>query len=424
MASEESWKQQYLQEQENTKAREQRWQTERHTLERLLVRTSFAAEGQDAQLDRLLESLREHLRRKGADLDQLRLLQEQLDQRLVALESDRSGGGSRLRESLHQLISALRQYEPFRNHGDELKQLGRQLRDVETLQQGLPDWLCRLAELEVRALQGKTPGKAGGGMLARLFGARELASQATPALADTPPTEGSPAPEAGADPCEPFQSALKASQEQRTRFARRVAEVLEHMLSQVTLAPAAHARATSIRTRLAESDDWEELREALDETSELIIAAVSRGQLEFESFLKRLDERLLALQTHLQDQSAESEHRQSASEQLESSLNRDLQALSDNLEQSDDMAQLKASVSEHLESIARSVRSYREQESARETLAQEQLAVLQEKLATLEAHSEHTKEQLRHERSRALTDVLTQLPNREAWQERLSLIHI
>ncbi len=42
-----------------------------------------------------------------------------------------------------------------------------------------------------------------------------------------------------------------------------------------------------------------------------------------------------------------------------------------------------------------------------------------QKLAAVEARSEQVKEQLREERSRALTDVLTQLPNREAWQERL-----
>lgn len=407
MASEESWKQQYLQELENTRERERQWQDERHTLERLLVRTSFAADGHEPALDRLLENLREMLRGKDTPIAQLRHLQERLDQQLVALEDDRASRIQRLREPLQQLVSALRSHDLFRAQADELKHLGRRLGDPDTLPRGLPDWLARLAHLEIQALDGEPAAKSGRGMLCRLFGGGQDS-------APTASTAGS------ADPCEPIQSALRASHEQRTRFARRVAEVLEHMLSQVSLAPAAHARALSVRTRLAESDDWDELQDALGETSDLIIAAVCRGQLEFESFLKRLDERLLALQTHLQDQSAHSEHRQSASEELETSLNRDLQSLSDHLERTDDMTQLKLSVSEHLESVARSVRHYRQQESTREARAQEQLAVLQEKLATLEAHSEHTKEQLRQERSRALTDVLTKLPNREAWQERLA----
>jgi diguanylate cyclase len=38
----------------------------------------------------------------------------------------------------------------------------------------------------------------------------------------------------------------------------------------------------------------------------------------------------------------------------------------------------------------------------------------------MEAHSEEMQEQVRRERERAMTDLLTQLPNREAWQERLS----
>ncbi len=414
MASEESWKQQYLQEREDAEALQQRWQGERHTLERLLVRTSFAAEGQDPNLDRLLAELREHLRRKDTQLEPLQRLQEKLDQQLVALEGSRSDGLQRLRQPLQHLIASLRNHRVFQAQEDGLKQLGRQLNDPETLQHKLPDWLARLAELQLSALDGEPGGRPARGMLGRLFGPRP---EPAPVAVTSGPEE------TGADPRAVYQTQLDASHEQRTRFARRVAAVLEHMLSQVSLAPAAHARALSIRSRLAESNDWDELQDALNETSELIIAAVSRGQVEFESFLKRLDERLLALQSHLKDQSTESEHRQSASEALESSLSRDMQALTDNLAQSDDVTQLKASVSQHLESIARSVHQYRQQESTREAAAQEQLTVLREKLAALEVHSEHTREQLRQERIRALTDVLTQLPNREAWQERLAFEH-
>ena len=45
---------------------------------------------------------------------------------------------------------------------------------------------------------------------------------------------------------------------------------------------------------------------------------------------------------------------------------------------------------------------------------------MQEKVAAMEAHSEQMQEQVRKERLRAMTDLLTELPNREAWQERLS----
>ena len=63
---------------------------------------------------------------------------------------------------------------------------------------------------------------------------------------------------------------------------------------------------------------------------------------------------------------------------------------------------------------------FRSAESEREALARQHVAALQEKLAAVEAHTEQMRRQLKEERSRALTDVLTGLPNREAWEERLA----
>lgn len=46
MAANPSWKEKYLQEIEKADVREKQWQSERNTLERMLVRTSLASEGQ------------------------------------------------------------------------------------------------------------------------------------------------------------------------------------------------------------------------------------------------------------------------------------------------------------------------------------------------------------------------------------------
>ncbi|MEC7433088.1 MAG: GGDEF domain-containing protein, partial [Pseudomonadota bacterium] len=73
-----------------------------------------------------------------------------------------------------------------------------------------------------------------------------------------------------------------------------------------------------------------------------------------------------------------------------------------------------------LEFIGSALERFRTSESEREKLLANQLEAMQEKVAAMEAHSEQMQAQVREERQRALTDLLTQLPNREAWQERLS----
>ncbi|MEO9700152.1 GGDEF domain-containing protein, partial [Marinobacter alexandrii] len=75
---------------------------------------------------------------------------------------------------------------------------------------------------------------------------------------------------------------------------------------------------------------------------------------------------------------------------------------------------------QHLSSIGDAVGRFRDKESDREKVLSDQLSAMQEKIAVMEAHSEQLQYEVRRERERAMTDLLTQLPNREAWQERLS----
>lgn len=323
MASDQSWKEKYLQELESADLREQQWKVERNTLERMLVRTSLASEGQTPELDRLLSQVRKDLRKKNVDVDAWRDLQEQID-RQVALLDERS----------------------------------------------VPE----------SPVQPKQPVAA-------------------------------PVPGDDQD---------LADNTQRLRIARRIGQLLGQLLNTVSLEPAAEVRARALQQSLLSSNDWSELREGLNHVAELVIAAVTRSQREFEAFLKRLDERLELLREHFSEQSSAQSSRLSASEALDREIRQELERAGSQVEDSQDLQQLKASVSGHLASIGQAVGRFREQETEREKALSEQLAAMQEKIAAMEAHSEQVQSEVRRERQRAMTDLLTQLPNREAWQERLA----
>jgi len=207
---------------------------------------------------------------------------------------------------------------------------------------------------------------------------------------------------------------------QRLRIARRVGELLGQLLKQVSLESEAETQARTLQRMLLSSDNWEELREGLNQVAELVITAVSRSQREFEAFLKRLDERLVMLRDNFSSQYSAQSGRIEATEHLDREIRDKLERVGRDIEASGDLGQLKQSVTRHLESIGQAVGNYRIQETEREQALSEQLAAMQEKIAAMEAHSEQMQDQIRRERQRAMTDLLTQLPNREAWQERLS----
>lgn len=210
------------------------------------------------------------------------------------------------------------------------------------------------------------------------------------------------------------------NQSQRLRIARRVGHLLGQLLTQVSLEPDVETKARHLQRALLSSDNWDELREGLNQVADLILIAVNRSQREFEAFLKRLDERLEVLQDHFSIQSSAQSGRQAAVEALDRNIRDEIELAGQSIEASGDFQSLKQSVGRHLEFIGQSVGDFRVEETEREKQLADELTAMQEKVAVMEAHSEEMQEQVRRERQRAMTDQLTQLPNREAWQERLS----
>ena len=340
MTSDQSWKEKYLQELESAEQRQKQWEAEKNALQRMLVRTSLASEGQAAELDRLLNELRKDLRKDSLDLAKWRTLQDQIDRQIALLD------------------------------------------DPAAVPPAAPS-----TRISTR-----------------------ISTPISTPRSTVPPQ---PAATAGDD------NDLGNNQ-QRLRIARRVGQLLGQLLQQVTLEPGAEAEARQLQQLLLKSEDWGELREGLNRVAELVIAAVTRGQRDFEAFLKRLDERLQSLRQHFQDQSSAQAGRLDASVELDREIQQELAQIGHQVQSSHDLTGLKQSVTRHLQSIGGAVRRFREQESEREKNLSHQLEAMQEKLAAVEANSEKMQERIREERARALIDLLTQLPNREAWQERLA----
>nr|WP_166269645.1 GGDEF domain-containing protein [Marinobacter caseinilyticus] len=406
-----------MKERESAEVRERDRETQTHVLERLVVRTSLAAEGQEPELDRTLAQLRDQLRKDNADLNPLRQIQDAIDRQLIALDDRKITTNRQLGATLGELVAALRSHTLFAAETKALKQLGQALKRPETLRENLLGWLAEITALETRVLSGATDQRPSTGLRERLFGRKPEAS----ALVATGAHEGAEPKAMTAPPLALAPEPAVAAEEtdHSLRFAGRVAELLEQFLQRVKLAPAAQARAEEIRRRLAQSGNWDELRYSMSELADLMVAAVSYGQQEFESFLTRLDERLAALHSHFSAQADVSANRRTASDLLERKLSDDLRALGDDVRGSTDVEHLKQSVGRHIDSISSSLAQYRDSDADREVQLRLQLEAIKAKLAAAEAQSEHMQQKLREERKRALTDVLTQLPNREAWGERL-----
>jgi diguanylate cyclase len=335
-----------------------------------------------------------------------------------ALDDRKSEADRHLRSIFEKLLSELRGHSAFQPVKDRLKDLEKRLRKPETFRGAFNEWLTDFASALQAGIDidnGFQPARASQkGLFGRLFDRSPSENQGEESAVPAP----TPRDEISVVDLEPPCS---DETDQRLRIARRVGELLGQLLEQVVLEPASEARARRLQESLLSSDDWGELREGLSGVAELIIAAVTRSQREFEAFLRRLDERLDTLKKYFAEQENAQAGRLGASAELDQEIQQELDAFGQKVEASQDFQGLKASVSGHLTSIREAVGRFRTKESEREKYLAEQLGTMHEKLAAMETQAEQAKVELREQRQRAMTDVLTQLPNREAWQDRLAI---
>ncbi len=391
----------------------------RYLIERLLARTSLASQGQDERLDALVDELRQYLRGQDREPETLRTFQERLDNELERLDDQVTGDAREAGRILGELLASAERSNLFRGVGADLKRLRKELGPRGLSRQQLMPWLEAFCRATEQALAEPTAeGVPERGLFDRLFSRRDGADAVetgTPeGLVEAQDQELDASGEGG------FSG---EDREQRLRIARRVGELMERVMQQVELPPDTHKRAALLRSRLSDLQDWDMLRQSLDETADLVIAVVTHSQREFESFLQRLDERLSSLHGHFSEHADVMEGRRTSAAELEQTLHAELSELGGRLESSVDLAELRTSVSHHIERIAQTVEHFRVQEDEREQRVAEQMGTMREKLVAMETHCEQVRTQLEKARAQALTDILTQLPNREAWDERLRFEH-
>lgn len=208
---------------------------------------------------------------------------------------------------------------------------------------------------------------------------------------------------------------------ERLRIARRVGQLVEQIVNEIPISAEVEKKARALQQILLYSEDWNALRKGLRDVAEFVMMAIKQCRAQFDEFIQQLDERLAMLRQSFVAHTSAQSGRLSASEALGRDLRGGITRLNQHIQSSNNLEQLKHSVTARLDDIAQSVVQFRERESDREKALAVQLETMQQKIVTMETESELMREQVLKERRRANTDMLTQLPNRDSWYDRLQL---
>ncbi|WP_313309128.1 GGDEF domain-containing protein [Stutzerimonas nitrititolerans] len=463
------WKEKYLQALERQEQLEERWEARLDLLRRSLVRSSFAVEGGDPAVERCMQQLRAVLREGDLD-DGLSALVPRLESAVLNGERERHERVARLIGALQRLVEQLLALTPPNEVRKSLKRYARQAEKRAAQASELPALLGELAGLQAQTLAVQDSSeKRADGLLQRLFGhgqralAEQVAEAPVPqvaephaertetaqvvcattrrddfdwsllldqlpmpaALFDEPepaaPQEAEGQPAADAAPDEGHYALPMMSEQAYSAIAEHVQATLFGLLDDLQLPESHGPQAAALRERVERGLNWYELVPVLDDLAVLMRAATSESQREFENYLQSLNERLSTMQDNLSAAHEGVAQSQEAARVLDDELRQHVGGLRHSVLEANDLASLKQAVRTRLDGLLATSDAYQQRHSQHENQLGERLQQLVGRVTSLEQAASGLRQRLEEQRQLALVDMLTELPNRAAWDERLEV---
>lgn len=179
-----------------------------------------------------------------------------------------------------------------------------------------------------------------------------------------------------------------------------------------------------LRQRVKTNADDQTFNKVIDSAVALLVDikdyAVSE-QKDIGGFLSQLSTQLGELEQQVemvgQTNQISFDHRQN----LDLEINQHLGDIKDDAHQADELTTLKTITGDHLDRLMMQLMEHKQMEGERQQQAQQQIALMTEKLQALETETEALRIKLKIEHDRALCDTLTGLPNRLAYKDRMEM---
>jgi diguanylate cyclase len=198
-------------------------------------------------------------------------------------------------------------------------------------------------------------------------------------------------------------------------------EPLRHVLLSVLSSPSLTAEAAALRAQL----DAASGTDALMQAAEALAALVNRQRDALRADIASLQALVAEVSGRLGDMTrylaAEADEAgASASDPFDASLRDEISRLNEEARTATSLDRLQQQVNERLALIDQHVRDFRAREDVRLAAYRERADRMRDRVEELESQATTLQDSLRREHELALTDPLTGLPNRLAWEQRMS----
>jgi len=439
-----SWREKYLQALDAQERQEGEFAAQQDLLRRAIIRVSLAADGLDGDLDGKLKGLRHILRPQANKVPSLAEGQvSELEAAVLAFEGQRQARSLQARDSLKALSEQLREMDLPKDVNGGLKRFQKGLKTrLENLQE-YPALLKEISSLQYQALESQKEERPG--FFSRFMGgkkevdaeesAAEEAKQVEIEQLETEPTDTESA-EIGAEgeliegelidgelsDDEPSTEAVFQRPLHEPAFSKisaKVTRVLTELLEQVEASPCVVQKVDNAKQRIDRGLNWFELVPTLEDIRDLVMQAYLEADKEHLDYLIGVNLELEQIYQALTAASNSETNARQAGDLLQVEVTESVEKMQQSVANIDDVAELKGAVNHQIEAIQSALQQFQTQKDQQEDPLSSQLQALVERVQLMEKGAKQSKEAFEEQRFKALHDALTELPNREAYNERI-----
>jgi diguanylate cyclase len=386
-------------------------------LQRILIRVSLAAENVSEALDQELASLRAAIRNVNPENNDLEKRLKRIDKLILTADESKQQNIDKVVSIMAQLVEQLQSLDIPRKQKSALRKLSKSITKDILGFQDYPGILSEYALLQAETLKTiVSPIKKEAGFFSRLMGSDTASDQSIHVSSSDEQTAEDLELETAEEKSDSTELAPGF-----TSIARHIKSTLNNLLDQLSFPESATREVSKLRDQIKDELAWYELGPTLDDLASLIISVIGKGQRDYEAFLMQLDERLIKVQKFLDESQKSDQQWHGQNIEFDKTMRKRVAVMSQEVTDAKDIEDLKKSITGHLDNISTSVDLHSNEGERHEHYKEAEVKALQERIKSMEEETVYIRKRLKEERSKALRDSLTKLPNREAYDERFEL---
>lgn len=394
-STDDKWKNKYLSSLEDLEKKEQQWSESDKNLRALITHLTNAADTSSVKLTNQLNILRDAIN-KDIPANKLKNAIDEVADSILGLNAIRE---KNKKESNKQFISLIEKIKPAGKIESKLSKISVKISKASTTKEISP-LITDLAKLLVYGLS-IAEKKKDKGFLSSLISKKDKES-------------GEQAETEGSKQVAPLEARLDLD-----NAIKSLISLLEKMILPEDL----QVEANLIKRQLSQSVDENiflaSLEKAVGITAD-VLGRVKKEKKEIEEFLKQLTGRLHELDKDIRETSRIRELTHLHGKEMTDGMKTEIQTIEQGISSIDNFEELKTSIQSRVILLRNHVDTFILKEGEKDNEASRVIEQLKNQVKVMEDEAEELKEQIEKERQQTLRDVLTGIPNRLAYDERLN----